>query len=422
MNTTTDENALVSAGEWHRARFSRGLRSFAPLMPLSTFAGCAAVASYVWPVVPGDRLASWFNAGLLLVVALAGVGYVVHRAHAGRSAGPATARCRAWLVVASLAAGSFWGVTGVALLPPSSPLHQAALALTIAALTSLWLPLFVIERITVLTHAAPALLPMALDLLLPPTAMPLATMGSLLFIVLLALVAAAHILARMFEADDATHRALYHRATHDALVGLANHAEFERRVARVEASARGPFAVVFVDLDHFKRVNDTAGHGQGDRVLREIGRILRDEKRKLDVAARVGGDEFAILMELCNDYEALRVARAIASRIDALPPVPGGDGLRVTASIGVASGASGMSGSVVDAADRACYAAKRAGRNRIELARRVERHGGASSPPRQAARARGDRPVQARSSTYTTALHEAARAPRGRIESGMCSP
>jgi diguanylate cyclase (GGDEF)-like protein len=338
-------------------------------MPLGTFLACISIAISLWPVTSRGLMTSWLNVALLLTVALGAVGYLVHRF---QDRPPTRLGCRIWLVVASLATGLFWGVTGIALLPDSAP-HQAALALTIAAATALWLPLFVIERITVLTTATPSLLPMALKLLLSPTATPMATMGSLSLVLLAALVAAAALIRRMFDADEAAHRALYHQATHDPLVDLVNRAEFDRRVARLEGASRGPYAIVFIDLDHFKHVNDTAGHLEGDRLLRDVGAVLREEKRKADVAARVGGDEFAILMDLCSDDEAVRVARAVAARIEGLAERQHGPGMPVTASIGIACSVAGAgsAASVIDTADRACYAAKRSGRNRIELARRV---------------------------------------------------
>jgi diguanylate cyclase (GGDEF)-like protein len=245
------------------------------------------------------------------------------------------------------------------------------LALSLAVVAVLWLPLFAIERVTLITLAAPVLLPMALMLLFSPSAAPLAPMGSLLLLLLAAFFVVAKIFGRLLDSDRATQRTLYHQATHDALVGLINQAAFQRCVTALESAPSGPYAVVFIDLDRFKDVNDTLGHAAGDRLLQQVGGILREEKRKADVAARVGGDEFAILMELCSDREAMRVAAAILRRIGELDLRHNGWRLFVSASIGVAcrSAESGTILSVVEAADQACYSAKRAGRNRIELAR-----------------------------------------------------
>jgi diguanylate cyclase (GGDEF)-like protein len=204
-------------------------------------------------------------------------------------------------------------------------------------------------------------------------------MGSLLLLQLIAFAFVAQVAKRMLDADCASQCALYQQATHDSLVGLVNHAEFRRCVSVLDSAPAGPYALVFIDLDHFKEVNDTAGHGAGDRLLAHVGTILREEKRKSDVAARVGGDEFAILMEYCNDREALRVARAVLRRINEFKLEHEGWLLHATASIGIAcsggdtlSAASAFSArDVLEAADQACYTAKRSGRNRIELAPQV---------------------------------------------------
>jgi diguanylate cyclase (GGDEF)-like protein len=369
MSGDLNDFPVADPDQWQRARISHGIAKFAPVMPIGTLAGCVAIVVCLWPVTTRALLTSWFNIGLVLVTALWLAGHALHRRRDGALAENARL-CRRWLLWSSLAAGAFWGVTSIVLLPAESPVHQSLLAFILVAVTALWLPLFALERATLATLAAPALLPMALILLFPPTAAPLAPMGSLLLLLFAAFLVAARIIKRMLDADYATHRALYHRATHDSLVGLSNHAEFHRCVAVLESAPTGPYAIVFIDLDHFKRINDTAGHGAGDRLLRQVGTILREEKRKTDVAARLGGDEFAVLMELCSDREALRVGASVLRRINSLGLAHGSLCPRMTASIGIACSADGAMtcATVLEAADRACYAAKRAGRNRIELA------------------------------------------------------
>jgi diguanylate cyclase (GGDEF)-like protein len=367
MNGDPNSCFVADPADRRRAQMHRAALRFAPVLPLGTLAGCVAVALCLWPVTPPALLATWSNFALLLVTAVWAAGQSL-RSRSGRLPAIGAAACRRWLVSSSLAVGVFWGATSLLLFPADSPLHQGLLVLIVANVAALGLPLFALDRITFFTLAAPALLPMALTLLTSPAAAPPATMGSLLLLVFAAYFVVAEIIRKFLEEDDAAHRILYHRATHDSLVDLPNHAEFQRRVHRLESAPAAPYAVVFIDLDHFKDVNDTAGHGAGDCLLRQVGTILRDEKRKTDVAARVGGDEFAILMELCSDHEALRVATAIRRRVSELGI---GGGRRVTASIGIACSAdAGSARSVLEAADQACYAAKRAGRNRIERSTR----------------------------------------------------
>jgi diguanylate cyclase (GGDEF)-like protein len=171
---------------------------------------------------------------------------------------------------------------------------------------------------------------------------------------------------------------LYTLATTDAKTGLATagllRARLEEALARSARSGR-PVHLVLIDLDHFKRVNDTYGHPAGDFVLREVAAILKSAVRGSDLAARFGGEEFALLLGPADAGEpgppldalalAERVRRAIAERPFVLL---GGTGIRVTASLGVAAlvgGPSGAADTLLEAADRCLYSAKGAGRDRV---------------------------------------------------------
>jgi diguanylate cyclase (GGDEF)-like protein len=208
-------------------------------------------------------------------------------------------------------------------------------------------------------------------------------MGSLLLLLIGVFAAAAQTTSKIFFADFAARRALYHEATHDSLVGLANRAEFHRRVQTLEIMRARAYAILFIDLDHFKEVNDTAGHAAGDELLRRIGAVLRESVRTEDLAARIGGDEFAILMEDCGAPDALHVAATVLERINGFELSAAGRRRRVTASIGIACSADlcASPGKLLEAADQACYAAKRGGRNRIEIST-----GLAAEPTRTAGR------------------------------------
>jgi diguanylate cyclase (GGDEF)-like protein/PAS domain S-box-containing protein len=162
---------------------------------------------------------------------------------------------------------------------------------------------------------------------------------------------------------------LRHQAFHDSLTGLANRPLFEDRLSHAAALAtrRGrEFAVLFLDLDDFKTINDSLGHARGDELLRAVSSRIRGILRPSDTAARLGGDEFALLIEVIEDE---REACIVASRIlDALvlPFTIGGHELRVTASVGVAmwGGANGFE-DLLRNADIAMYAAKAAGKASI---------------------------------------------------------
>jgi diguanylate cyclase (GGDEF)-like protein len=160
------------------------------------------------------------------------------------------------------------------------------------------------------------------------------------------------------------------QASQDPLTGLKNRRRFEEDLRAELARShryRVAGALLMLDLDHFKQVNDTLGHPAGDRVLAEIAAVLRGRARETDVLARIGGDEFAIVLPRCEPAEAEEVSgeiiAAIRERMSAEPEVPS-----ITASIGIAVFGVGERLSyetVLDRADAALYAAKESGRDRV---------------------------------------------------------
>lgn len=160
-------------------------------------------------------------------------------------------------------------------------------------------------------------------------------------------------------------------AATDPLTGLFNRRIFEMRVAEQLHRAvrdQSPVALLMLDVDDFKRVNDTLGHPAGDALLKDIARQLRQAVRASDVTTRYGGDEFAVLMPGAGESSACRTAERIRRAIAAQePPAPGKP--PVTVSIGVAASQYGMSAAaLIQRADEALYAAKREGKNRIAAA------------------------------------------------------
>jgi len=169
--------------------------------------------------------------------------------------------------------------------------------------------------------------------------------------------------------------ALRVQATHDALTGLWNRAAVLDLVRRELERARRewtPLAVFMVDLDHFKRINDTHGHAAGDAVLRQVAEVLRTSIRPYDGFGRCGGEEFLAVLPGCDAATALRRAETLRARIAEQPiDVPDGPTLNVAASLGVAvidDPTDVDADSAVRLADEALYEAKRNGRNRVELA------------------------------------------------------
>ncbi|MEA2276321.1 MAG: hypothetical protein QOI62_3104 [Solirubrobacteraceae bacterium] len=176
------------------------------------------------------------------------------------------------------------------------------------------------------------------------------------------------------------HETVERQAVTDELTGLFNRRRFQEAMAtEVERSKRfgQPVGLVLLDLDDFKAVNDTYGHQQGDLVLREVARVLRETSREIDEPARYGGEELAVVLPGTDLEGAYNLAERVRIGIEelGLPVLDGEGALRVTASFGVATlpgSADDMRG-LVAAADEALYRAKRSGKNRTVRAEGLPR-------------------------------------------------
>ncbi len=163
---------------------------------------------------------------------------------------------------------------------------------------------------------------------------------------------------------------LHYRATHDALTGLLNRSEFETRLSRVLQLAKddsSQHALLYIDIDRFKLVNDSCGHSVGDQMLQQVGRLLAGAVRAQDLLGRLGGDEFAVILEHCPAGDAQRVGEQICKSLDDFRFLHEGRSFRVGASIGLVpvDHRWESTAAILQAADSSCYAAKDAGRNRL---------------------------------------------------------
>jgi diguanylate cyclase (GGDEF)-like protein len=177
---------------------------------------------------------------------------------------------------------------------------------------------------------------------------------------------------------DLMEKALLHQATHDELTGLVNRREFERRLAeaiRLGSDGAEQSALLYLDLDQFKIVNDTCGHPAGDELIRRVAETVRGAVRGTDTLGRLGGDEFGLLLSACTPAAALSIAEAIRSNLAELKFFWEGRIFVVGASIGVVmlDRTFGSVAEVLSAADSACYLAKDAGRNRVQVFRPDDR-------------------------------------------------
>jgi diguanylate cyclase (GGDEF)-like protein len=159
------------------------------------------------------------------------------------------------------------------------------------------------------------------------------------------------------------------RSALDALTGLLNRSSLETRFGELAEQARlngDAVALIALDIDHFKQINDSYGHARGDAVLREVALAIRGELRSFELAYRIGGEEFLVVLPGVDLEHGAGVAERLRERIATLRP----DGIEVRVSLGVSAGAGAevAYGPLFDAADRALYAAKRNGRDRVEVA------------------------------------------------------
>ena len=171
------------------------------------------------------------------------------------------------------------------------------------------------------------------------------------------------------------HRRLAYLASHDALTGFINRRELEERLSAVLAAVKSEpaktAALLYMDLDQFKVVNDTCGHAAGDELLKELSTLLQPRVRESDTLARLGGDEFGVLLEGCSLEKAQYIAGDMLSAIRNYRFNWHEKAFAIGASIGVAAitPSSASAQRVLSTADTACYSAKEGGRNRVHVFR-----------------------------------------------------
>ena len=162
--------------------------------------------------------------------------------------------------------------------------------------------------------------------------------------------------------------ALQHQASTDTLTGLLSRREMESAIETVFHGDGAGHILLYCDLDRFKQVNDIAGHAAGDKLLVDIGEIIRKSVRRDDLSGRMGGDEFCVLLSNCSLDTGRSIAEEIRSKTTGYRLAWGTDYFSVGMSIGVApSEAVNDAESLFRLADAACYAAKNSGRNRVHI-------------------------------------------------------
>src|SRR3569833_567800 len=364
------------ATRWMAFEKLRHVWSNLPATLVVTVTGAAVLTGMLRHVVPLSVLMTWFIAGAF-------VSFVRYRQYLvfRRMRGDAIEilLCTLRLFVGTAMSGLFWGSAALVLFPAGSLAHQVLIAFILAGLAAGAMTSYAVIWLCYALFVVPAILPLVLRLALQNTEIHV-SMALLGLIFVVAVVHAAHRTDRMItnvlnvRAENfKLTRALHHQATHDPLVDLPNQREFNRRLnvfAQSSAIRGEPFAVLFIDLDRFKEINDTGGHAAGDEALRRVSQLVKSHLRPSDTVARMGGDEFAVLLPACSREAAVRIASKLLVTIEAFTlEWEGKRTFRVSASIGLAYAEPGEhdTAALLRAADAACYAAKIGGRGRIEV-------------------------------------------------------
>ncbi len=357
----------------------------------------AVLAAALWEAVAHGRVLLWL--GIALTAYLVHAVTLLH-SRARHRAG-AQPRWTVWRTLDSTLIGLSWGSAALIAVPIGGHLAESVMvAATLCAVTSGVAITTSALRIAFQSFLLAAWIPtIAVFLLAGPRLTTLIALGGAFYVLLLSFMqwlscrdlqaavrsridaqALAHELAnaqtRQLGVNSQLKRAhdeVERLAFSDQLTGLANRRQFLERLAPCLADARGSTCVLLIDADRFKSINDTRGHSVGDAALVAIADALRAMIRERDLAARLGGEEFAVLAPATRFKDALILAERVRAAIEAAP-VEGQPGLSLTVSIGVAQAApKAKPDQVLRAADHALYAAKGNGRNRVEAAAPIAR-------------------------------------------------
>ncbi len=334
----------------------------------------AAVLCFVLrDVADHARLKTWFS--VVAMVALVRIALV----RAFRRKDPQVGETRAWelaFLVSLGATGLAWGVGGWLLMPPRSLFHQAVLYFFLMGMAGGGVASYSAHAACSYVTIGTVLLPAtAFFVVQEEPALRAMAVGGLVYVgaAYRATRTLSFFLHRNFELSSQlqiAHDAAQKQARTDELTAMKNRRAFyEHGQSAVEQARRyaRPLSLVMLDIDHFKQINDTRGHRAGDEAIRAVAAVITGSARAADIAGRVGGEEFAIILPETAVLDAAAQAERLRREIAALKVRHEGNDITVTASLGVAelSGEGGSLDSLVGRADAALYEAKAQGRNRV---------------------------------------------------------
>ena len=264
-----------------------------------------------------------------------------------------------------------WGVGAVFIMPTESELHQAVIFFFLVGMSGGAISVYSAQRSMTLAAITTVLLPTTLLFLVEgkPFQIAMAVAAILFFI---SAVRAGKVLSQtMHQSFRLTHELEEAKeeaekmALIDELTGLNNRRAFYEQghvLTNLSQRSEAELSMIVMDLDHFKNVNDTLGHAAGDEALKKIGEVLKKMIRKSDVCARIGGEEFGILLQVTSEQDAGQLAEKLRKEIEQTKISFNGEEFSVTGSFGVSVCATSLE-KLFKGADQAMYQAKDSGRN-----------------------------------------------------------
>jgi diguanylate cyclase (GGDEF)-like protein len=344
-----------------------------PPAQLLSILAAGVICWVLWDHGSQRSLLVWWGVVAVLTLSRIGLAWLFKRHE------PAPERMLPWerAFVLSLGASTLaWGLGGLLIMPPDAPLHQALVYFFLMGVAAGAVASYgahaVAVTVAVCALMVPATVVFAFNGVLE---IRILAAGGVLYMI--AALRSTHsfgfFLRRTFQLSYELRQAyarVSEQARTDELTNLANRRAFvELGTAALDQARRygRPLALVMLDIDHFKKINDTYGHAAGDAALRATASVLRKAARASDTPGRLGGEEFAVLLPETNAAEALVVAERIREDVKALVVANEGATIRFTGSIGIAeqTGDTDTIDMLLHNADEALYEAKEGGRDRV---------------------------------------------------------
>lgn len=340
-----------------------------PAIYVSTFAAIILI-TMLWPVQDHTALLTWLT--VLIITALGRIYLFMRYRHVAPQGQDVMAWEKPYFITLTLTALA-WGLGSLFVMPVDSKVHQAIIYCVLIGFCGGAVSYYSAHRLMTLVTIAIILFPSTLWFLLSGDQLMVGLAILALVFFLSAIRATKGISSAVHQNYLMTHELEISKenaeklARIDELTKLYNRRAFyENGKMLVSYCQRHNeiISVIVMDIDNFKNVNDSFGHAAGDAVLEHISMLLRQKFRKSDVSARIGGEEFGILLPTANPEIAEKLAEELRQGIEELSVVFNEEVLKVTASIGVTSGDSDID-TLVKHADIAMYRAKESGRNSV---------------------------------------------------------